>query len=163
MMTPQNYHSADQSAFVGVAGGNEANEYLRYKQELDRQRAEREAAKKKAAGGWWKRALVNGIGGAIQGGISGGIGGAVAGGVGGAGISALGDASGMNGASYGLGGANLGGAAGMAYRRWAANRGGPAMASSGQMGPPEAGQFDFSPGVAYDTDPSNFGNYGRGA
>ncbi len=129
----QSYQTANQSAYIGVSGANQANEYLRYKEELDRQRKEREEAERKAKAGWWKRALVNGVGGAIAG-IPGGPGGMAAGLAAGFGTSALGDAAGLNAASYGMGGAQLGGVAGQAFRNWAAQRNQGASGASGGSG-----------------------------
>lgn len=129
-MAAQNYRTADQSAYVGVAGNNMSQDYGRYKSELDRQRKEREDAAKKAKQDWWKRALVNGVGGAVQGFAHGGPGGAAAGFAAGAGLSAISDAAGIGAGSYGMGGANMGGMAGMAYKRYAANNSSPATGAA---------------------------------
>ena len=156
----QSYQTADQSAYVGVAGNNQANQYLRYKEELDRQKREREEAERKAKAGWWKRGLGNAATGALTGFLAGGPVGAGIGAAGGFGLSAIGDATGMQGMSYGGGAGSIaglaGGAAGGAYQRWASAKG-PAPAPEGSpdfMGPPQAGAFDVSPG--YSSNPAYY-------
>ncbi len=160
----QSYQTADQSAYVGVAGNNQANQYLRYKEELDRQKREREEAERKAKAGWWKRGLGNAATGALTGFLAGGPLGAGIGAAGGFGLSAIGDATGMQGMSYGGGAGSIAGlAGGAAYNRYLASKpasgvggygGGPATPSLGdyQLSRPSydpSSQFNFNTDVNY--------------
>jgi hypothetical protein len=124
---------------VGMEAQNQSTDYLRYQDEIAKQKAELEAQRKKEGsfGNRLKRGLTSAIPGAIAGGLSGLVKGGPMGALAGAGI----------GAGAGIAGGMIGGAAGNSAASLAA-LGGSAIGSYMGSGTPGPGQGFTSADVA---------------